>query len=504
MRTAALTLLLASAALAQSPAQPVPPASPNPPAPAFRRPVVIAPKPGDIAPQAQAVLERATAAYRACKTYRETVLTRLEQRVSGIAKDAEPPADQASQTSLVWAGPDRFTFDNRDFSLYRNGAEAAILVKSLGQYVQRPPNDEDKGVFGNMVDLHPVYQALIGATDGAGAAGTPPKPDKSPFGRLLTAQEARPEELRSVKGKRVVGSGLPPLPGMSTAVPVTMFFADDTGLLMQATYDMRAAMQAQYDRSYSDMKAAGQQTGPKATIQRFVITQDWTSAKADPTGDDAVNDGATNFTPRPGDVKVDQFNIADGDDSVQHRLIGKPAPDFSTTTLDGKPWSLKDQRGKVVLLQFWSASAPRSVASLTIFNSMDIHYKEQKADAVIVGVNQDHPVLLEQSKATAAAKMAAYPMLADGDKAIGNALRVAVLPCTILIDKEGVVRSITTDFDAADQVLVAGRIDRLLAGRPIEDEPRPAPFQLPSKPGTPAPAAPAMPAPPPAPPAAPR
>jgi cytochrome oxidase Cu insertion factor (SCO1/SenC/PrrC family) len=32
----------------------------------------------------------------------------------------------------------------------------------------------------------------------------------------------------------------------------------------------------------------------------------------------------------------------------------KPAPAFALPDLDGKPWSLADARGKVVLLFFWA------------------------------------------------------------------------------------------------------------------------------------------------------
>jgi peroxiredoxin len=227
------------------------------------------------------------------------------------------------------------------------------------------------------------------------------------------------------------------------------------------------------------MQAAGQRTGGKVKVEKFVITTDWTAAKVDPTGSDEVTDGELTFKPGKGEAKVDEFHIGDGDDSLQHKLLNQPAPEFAATTLDGKPWSLKDQAGKVVVLQFWSASKGSSVASLQVFNSMDMVYKDR--GVVMVGVNEDHASLIEQSKATAKRKLAAYTMLADGGKLVGNAYRVANLPCTILIDKGGIIRSITTDFDAADQVLVAGRLDRLLAGLPLDDGATPAPFRSPNK-----------------------
>jgi len=42
------------------------------------------------------------------------------------------------------------------------------------------------------------------------------------------------------------------------------------------------------------------------------------------------------------------------DDEIPPLPIGKPAPNFVTRTLDGKPLSLKSLRGHVVLVDFWA------------------------------------------------------------------------------------------------------------------------------------------------------
>lgn len=39
-------------------------------------------------------------------------------------------------------------------------------------------------------------------------------------------------------------------------------------------------------------------------------------------------------------------------------MIGKPAPDFSLKDMNGKTWTLRELKGKVVVLNFWFTSCP--------------------------------------------------------------------------------------------------------------------------------------------------
>lgn len=459
MRTLTLALLLITTqAIAQppAPADPVPapptsPASPAEPAPA---------PPAAIIPEAQAVFDRAIAAYRGAKSYSESVLVTLSQAASGLPEGSEPPVNQASSTRFHWAGADRYTFSTRDIALYRNGKQATVSVKVLGEYTQREFQDADKGFFNNMVELSPTYQAITSAEPGHS------------IGRAVTVTKVVAEELNGIKGKRLIGTGYPPLPGFELVSPVTLFFADDTGLLRQATYDLKAIMQSQIDRS-----RAMNPGSPAITLDTFSITTDWTEAviDADPLG----LDPALTFTPGPPDRKVDEFNTADGENSAQHKLLGSPAPQFTATTFSGKSFALSDVKGRVVMLQFWASAEPGSTLALSVFNSMNTEYKPQ--GVVMIGINQDHATMAAQSRQIVATKGAAYPQIADADKAISNAYRVAMVPCTVLIDKEGIVRSISHGFDPAVQVENAAKLDKLVRGEPIPQTVKPAPFAPPVK-----------------------
>ena len=68
-------------------------------------------------------------------------------------------------------------------------------------------------------------------------------------------------------------------------------------------------------------------------------------------------------------------------------MIAKPAPDFSLTDINGNPISLKDYRGKVVLLDFWTTTCGPCIAEMPNMKKVYDAYKDEGFD--VIGVNLD-------------------------------------------------------------------------------------------------------------------
>ena len=68
-------------------------------------------------------------------------------------------------------------------------------------------------------------------------------------------------------------------------------------------------------------------------------------------------------------------------------LLGKPVPDFSAIDLDGKPISLQQYRGKVVLLDFWAVWNGFCIGDILNLKKIYDTYRDHGFD--IIGVNLD-------------------------------------------------------------------------------------------------------------------
>ena len=68
-------------------------------------------------------------------------------------------------------------------------------------------------------------------------------------------------------------------------------------------------------------------------------------------------------------------------------LVGKVVPDFSVTALDGKPISLQQYRGKVILLDFWAVWCGPCIGEMPNVKKVYDTYKDQGFD--IIGVSLD-------------------------------------------------------------------------------------------------------------------
>jgi peroxiredoxin len=111
---------------------------------------------------------------------------------------------------------------------------------------------------------------------------------------------------------------------------------------------------------------------------------------------------------------------------------GKEAPPFRLTTFDGKPVSLSDYRGKVVLLDFWATFCPPCVQALPQLQAL--HQKHSGRGFAVIGVTVDDRAALVR-KATRRAKVT-YPIL-KATAEVWNAYKVNALPALILLGRDG-------------------------------------------------------------------
>jgi peroxiredoxin len=113
----------------------------------------------------------------------------------------------------------------------------------------------------------------------------------------------------------------------------------------------------------------------------------------------------------------------------------KQAPDLSVTTLDGRQMSIKNLKGRPVLVTFWATTCPGCVKEIPHLAELYQELSPKGFEIVSVAMQYDPP---EQVRAMAAQRPIPYPVAIDTDgsaaRAFGN---VQLTPTHFLIDAEG-------------------------------------------------------------------
>jgi cytochrome c biogenesis protein CcmG/thiol:disulfide interchange protein DsbE len=108
------------------------------------------------------------------------------------------------------------------------------------------------------------------------------------------------------------------------------------------------------------------------------------------------------------------------------------APAFTLTGLDGKPVSLADFRGKVVVLDFWATWCPPCKREIPDFIESQKTYGPRGVQ--IVGIALDEPGKVQ---AFAQQNGMNYPVLLGTDEISARYGGIEGIPTTFIIDKTG-------------------------------------------------------------------
>ncbi len=112
------------------------------------------------------------------------------------------------------------------------------------------------------------------------------------------------------------------------------------------------------------------------------------------------------------------------------------APDFTLRSMDGPNLRLNEQRGRVVMVNFWATWCGPCRQEMPHLNKL--HDKYRDAGFVLLGVNIDDNARAATDLATKLGLR--FPVLLDTDKSVSRLYDLGSMPATVLIDREGRVR----------------------------------------------------------------
>ena len=165
-----------------------------------------------------------------------------------------------------------------------------------------------------------------------------------------------------------------------------------------------------------------------------------------------LNRGITLFTSGP--------TLIVPDDKVSE---SKSAPEFAAGAwINSEPLTLKDLRGRVVLIDFWTFGCYNCRNTLPYLNRWHEDYKDK--GLTIVGVHSpefEREKRVETLRQQVASLGIKYPVVTDNDYATWNAYNVNAWPTVFLLDKAGKVRSMHVGEGAYDET--EKTIQKLLA-----------------------------------------
>ena len=147
-----------------------------------------------------------------------------------------------------------------------------------------------------------------------------------------------------------------------------------------------------------------------------------------------------------GSLDVPQFRAAmsklEADDQSREKA------DFKLTDLEGKNWKLKDQKGKVVVVNFWATWCPPCRKEMP---DLDALYKRFKDQGLIILAISDEDA--SKVRPYIADHAVSYPILVDPGRKVSESFHVEGIPKTFVYDRDGKLVAQSIDMRTRKQFL---------------------------------------------------
>jgi peroxiredoxin len=148
------------------------------------------------------------------------------------------------------------------------------------------------------------------------------------------------------------------------------------------------------------------------------------------------------------DVSLDDPKFAAAMAKLETDEKRRNEANFTLTDLNGKNWTLRELRGKVVLLNFWATWCPPCRKEMPDLENLSHRFGQ--AGLVILGISDEKS---ETVRKFIAQQGITYPVLFDPDRKIHELYQIEGIPKTFIYDREGRIVAQAIDMRTEKQFL---------------------------------------------------
>jgi len=138
--------------------------------------------------------------------------------------------------------------------------------------------------------------------------------------------------------------------------------------------------------------------------------------------------------------------------------VGELAPDFTLKATSGENLKLTEQRGKIVLLNFWASWCGPCRQEMPILENLYTKFKDLGVTVWGVNVEQEN----QAGRDFLNGLSLSFPILFDASNQISADFDVAAMPTTAIIDRNGVIRYVFQGYKKGYEKKYAKAIKSLI------------------------------------------